>query len=51
MVPIAYGYPIPEMIEAAKRDEIVLGGCFIKKDNYYCLSCNEAQTIDIALDL
>lgn len=29
LVPIAYGYPGPEMWEAAERGEIVLGGCMI----------------------
>lgn len=27
--PIAYGYPGPEMIEAAERGEIELGGCTV----------------------
>jgi hypothetical protein len=28
-VPILYGYPTPEAMEAAKRGEIILGGCFV----------------------
>lgn len=27
--PVAYGYPSPEMFEAAERGEILLGGCVI----------------------
>lgn len=30
-VPIAYGYPGPEMMEAAERGEIVLGGCMVSE--------------------
>lgn len=29
MVPIVYGYPTPEAMEAAKRGEIILGGCLV----------------------
>jgi hypothetical protein len=50
MVPIVYGYPTPQLIEASKRDEIVLGGPNIKEYTHYCLNCNEAQTIFPDLD-
>ena len=33
MVPIAYGFPGPEMFEAAERGEIILGGCTIDAAN------------------
>ena len=33
VVPIAYGFPGPEMFEAAERGEIVLGGCTIEAGN------------------
>ena len=33
VVPIAYGFPGPEMFEAAERGEIVLGGCTIDTGN------------------
>ena len=33
VVPIAYGFPGPEMFEAAERCEIILGGCMIVADN------------------
>lgn len=29
MVPILYGYPTPKAMEAAKRGEIILGGCLV----------------------
>lgn len=32
MVPIAYGFPGGEMMEAAERGEIVLGGCVVWSD-------------------
>lgn len=32
LVPIAYGYPSLELIDAARRQEIVLGGCTIQGD-------------------
>ncbi len=42
LVPIAYGYPGPQMWEAVDRGEIVLGGCIIEPDNpqWRCLSCS-----------
>lgn len=30
MLPILYGYPTPEAMEAAKRGEIILGGCLVR---------------------
>lgn len=51
MVPIVYGYPSKELVAAAQKDQIVLGGPNVKEYTHYCLDCNEAQTIDIALDL
>jgi hypothetical protein len=33
VVPVAYGFPGPEMFEAAERGEIVLGGCTLTPDN------------------
>jgi hypothetical protein len=31
-VPIAYGFPTPEAIEAARAGKIELGGCIIEDD-------------------
>lgn len=38
---IAFGYPGPEMITAAERGEIVLGGCCITEDDpeWHCKDC------------
>lgn len=44
MVAIVYGFPSMEMIERAKRDEIVLGGMpkpFDFKPTHYCHGCQE----------
>ena len=41
VVPILYGYPSDEAMEAAERDEIVLAGCMVSDldPNYYCRRC------------
>jgi hypothetical protein len=41
LVPILYGYPGQEMLEAAQRGEIVLGGCMVGEDDpqYRCGRC------------
>ena len=38
---IAFGYPGPEMSEAASRGEIVLGGCIVNDDDpeWHCKDC------------
>ena len=38
---IAFGYPSPEMINAAERGEIVLGGCCVTEDDpkWHCKDC------------
>ena len=43
-VPIAYGYPGPEMWEAAERGEIELGGCMVfdGQPMRRCTSCGAA---------
>lgn len=40
-VRIAYGYPGPDLSEAAKRGEIELGGCCVTDDgpNFHCKTC------------
>lgn len=44
VVPISYGLPTQEAIEAAKRREVVLGGCMIPQEfpTRKCLACGEA---------
>ena len=41
---IQYGYPGPDMMEAAERGEILLGGCCINPDSpdYACPTCGQA---------
>ena len=44
VLPIAYGMPGPEMIAAADRGEIALGGCVIGPENptWRCTKCGPA---------
>ena len=41
---IQYGYPGPELFEAAERGEILLGGCIVDPSNpdYACPTCGQA---------
>jgi hypothetical protein len=43
VVPIMYGYPMPEAMEAAERGEIELGGCCVTADDpqKHCKACGE----------
>ncbi|MFT5203460.1 MAG: hypothetical protein ACI9C1_002860 [Candidatus Aldehydirespiratoraceae bacterium] len=43
IVPIAYGYPGPEMWAAVDRGEIVLGGCVVTPENpsWECTACQQ----------
>jgi hypothetical protein len=43
VVPILYGYPMEEAMEAAKRGEIALGGCCVSDDDprKHCKACGE----------
>jgi hypothetical protein len=49
MLPIVFGYPMPETFAAAERGEIVLGGCVVwgEDPTHRCGSCG----IDVILDL
>jgi len=40
-VRIIYGYPGPDLSEAAKRGEIELGGCCVTESNpkFHCKTC------------
>ena len=42
VIPILFGMPGPEMIEAEQRGEIKLGGCCISgmEPEYYCKRCD-----------
>ena len=38
---IAYGLPIPELVEAEERGEVILAGCVVPEDApaYQCRAC------------
>lgn len=42
VIPIAYGYPGPEMMEEMERGEIILGGCCIEQHQptHECKPCS-----------
>ena len=40
IVPIAYGYPSPELLNEANEGKVSLGGCVIRPDNPD-FSCND----------
>ena len=41
VVPIEFGFPSPEMVEAADRGKIKLGGCCVEVDDpeWHCNDC------------
>jgi DNA-directed RNA polymerase subunit RPC12/RpoP len=43
VIPILYGYPLPETMEAAERGEIELGGCCVTGNDptLKCRACGE----------
>lgn len=45
LLPIEYGYPGPELMEAADKGEVILGGCEVEKGNpnWQCADCGKAQ--------
>ena len=45
-LPVAYGMPGPEMVDASARGEIVLGGSIIGSDNpvWECVECRTRIT-------
>jgi hypothetical protein len=49
-VRIAYGYPSPEMMDAAERGEIELGGCIIEEGapGRRCRRCGQAPGLEMA---
>lgn len=43
LIPIIWGYPLPDQLEKAEKGELCLGGCCIPlncNDNYHCKNCN-----------
>lgn len=43
---VVYGYPGPELIEAAKRGEVVLGGCNVGEPVrvWFCEDCDRTMS-------
>lgn len=41
LIPIVWGYPLPEMLEQSERDEIFLAGCCLPPNppGYHCKDC------------
>lgn len=46
LVPILFGYPLPETFAKAERGELVLGGCMVNDDDpeFACSKCGEPVT-------
>lgn len=44
LVPVAYGFPVGDTIRAAKRGEVVLGGCTVElgQPGWACSKCPPA---------
>ena len=42
---VVYGYPCPELMEQARRGEVVLGGCEVGEpiDPWWCDHCRPAR--------
>lgn len=46
-VPVVYGMPGPELVERARRGEVVLGGCCVQPGiEWECASCGHEWGID-----
>jgi len=45
-IPIAYGFPGPELSDAAERGEVELGGCLVFPEQRRCLTCGAGLTDD-----
>ena len=52
MIPIVFGYPIPETFEAADRGEVILGGCVVwgEDPTHRCSACDRDVMIDRDLE-
>lgn len=48
MLPMVFGYPMPETFEAAERGEIALGGCVVTGEDptHQCSACGEEVIVD-----
>jgi hypothetical protein len=43
VVPYAYGLPIPDLVEAEERGEVILAGCVVDADSpaFHCNACGQ----------
>jgi hypothetical protein len=46
LIRIVYGLPGPELVDAAKRGEVILGGCQVAHENRVCRSCGARFHLD-----
>ena len=48
MLPIIFGYPMAELVEAAKRGEVALGGCVVSSEDptHHCSACGQDVILD-----
>ena len=53
MLPIVFGFPLPETFEAAERGEIALGGCLMSGEDptHRCSACGEDVVLDLDVPL
>jgi hypothetical protein len=49
MLPIVFGYPMPEAFAAAERGEIALGGCVVSAEDptHRCTACGQDIILDV----
>ena len=45
LIPIWYGFPTKAEIDKANRDEIILGGYYVKPYTHFCYFCNDTYPI------
>lgn len=40
-MPYAYGLPIPDLVEAEERGEVIMAGCVVHADSpaFHCYAC------------
>jgi len=48
MIPIVFGYPMPETFEAADRGDVILGGCVVwgEDPTHRCSACGQDVIVD-----
>jgi hypothetical protein len=48
MLPIVFGYPMPETFAAAERGELAIGGCLVSGEDptHRCTACDQDVILD-----